>query len=232
MLYQIKEFGVLIAMTLFIAAICYAFYRYLPTQHNPFKPLDLTDPIGMATYNKLTDLKYDSDICKAALEQAGVEVAVMAPDEPGGRCSLDETLTLKRSLTPYGAAPLRMTCHQIAALYIWEAQIARPLAEELFDSPLRQIQTFGSFSCRNIAGTRTRSQHSYANAIDISGFILEDGRQISVLDHWREDSVRGDYLRQVHKGACRLFSVTLGPDYNAAHADHFHFDMGSAETCK
>ncbi|MEM7493992.1 MAG: extensin family protein [Pseudomonadota bacterium] len=231
MLYQIKEFALIIAMTLFIAALGYAFYRFLPTQHNPFKPLELTDPIGMATYDKLTSLKYDQDMCKSALERAGVEVAIVAPDDPGGRCSLDETFTLQRSLTPYSAAPLRMTCHQIAALHVWERHVARPLAEDLFDSPLRQIQTFGSFSCRNIAGTRTRSQHSYANAIDIAGFVLEDGREISVLDHWREDSDRGRYLHEVHEGACRLFSVTLGPDYDAAHADHFHFDMGSAETC-
>ncbi|MEL7232034.1 MAG: extensin family protein [Pseudomonadota bacterium] len=232
MLRQVKEFGVLIAMTAFVASLGYAFYRYLPTQHNPFKPLELTDPIGMATYGKLTDFKYEPEVCKAALDRAGVEVAILQPDDPGGRCSLGETLTLKRSLTPYSAAPLRMTCHQIAALHIWERHIARPLAEELFDSPLRQIRTYGSFSCRNIAGTSRRSQHSYANAIDIAGFVLEDGTEISVLDHWREDSDKGRYLTEVHAGACRLFSVTLGPDYNAAHADHFHFDMGSAETCR
>ncbi|MFN4225017.1 MAG: extensin family protein [Hyphomonas sp.] len=36
----------------------------------------------------------------------------------------------------------------------------------------------------------------------------------------------------MHKGACRLFSVTLGPDYDAAHADHFHMDMGPQRACR
>jgi len=215
-----------------IIALAYLVHRYLPPQHNPLRPPSLIEPLGLATYGKLTKLKYNEEMCREVLTEAGVEFEVLAADGAQTRCPLDETLALKRSLTPYNAAPLRMTCHQMAALHIWERHVLRPQADKIFDSPLRQIQTYGSFSCRNIAGTGVRSQHSYANAIDISGFILEDGTRISVKDHWRERSKAGTYLKRVHKHACRLFSVTLGPDYNAAHADHFHLDMGSVETCR
>jgi len=215
-----------------LIGIVWILHMIVPSQHNRFRAPDLTEPIGLATYSKLTDLKYDTALCQAKLREAGVAFEIVAADAPGGNCTLGETLTLTKSLTPYNAAPLRMSCHQMAALYIWERRVARPLAEKTFGSPLRQIETYGSFSCRNIAGTRTRSQHSYANAIDISGFVLEDGRRISVKDDWRARDKNGRFLSKVHKGACRLFSVTLGPDYNAAHADHFHLDMGSAETCK
>jgi hypothetical protein len=222
----------LILSAIGLLGLAYLVHRFLPTQHNPLRPPDLTEPLGLATYGKLTALKYNEDLCREKLRDAGVEFAVIAADGAEARCPLEETLELKRSLTPYNAAPLRMTCHQMAALHIWERHVLRPQAEKVFDSPLRQIQTYGSFSCRNIAGTRTRSQHSYANAIDISGFILEDGTEIRVRDHWRERSDKGRYLARVHKRACRLFSVTLGPDYDAAHADHFHLDMGSTETCR
>ena len=215
-----------------VLGVLWLLYRYLPVQHNPYRALDLTAPIGMATYGNLTDLKYDSALCQRKLSEAGVEFTVLAPDEPGSRCALGETLSLQRSLTPYNAAPLRMSCHELAALYVWERNVARPLAEKTFGSPLRQIETYGTYSCRNIAGTGQRSQHAYANAIDISGFVLEDGRRISVKEHWRGRDDEGRYLSKLHKGACRLFSVTLGPDFNAAHADHFHLDMGSTETCK
>ena len=67
---------------------------------------------------------------------------------------------------------------------------------------------------------------------DHDAFVLEDGTQISVKDHWRERSDAGKFLNRVHRKACRLFSTTLGPDYDAAHADHFHLDMGSVETCR
>ena len=210
----------------------YLAHRFVPAQHNPLRPPDLAEPVGLATYGKFTTLKHDRALCLEKLSAVGVEYVVLPPDGAEARCPLDHSLTLKRSLTPYNAALLRMTCHQLAALYVWENRIARPQAERIFGSPLRQIETYGAFNCRNIAGTGQRSQHSYANAIDISGFVLEDGRRITVRDDWRARSDAGKYLARVHKGACRLFSVTLGPDYNAAHADHFHFDMGSAETCK
>jgi hypothetical protein len=222
----------LILLAIGLVGLAYLVHRFMPTQHNPFRPPDLTEPLGLATYGKLTALKYNEEMCRQKLAEADVEFEVIAADGAQARCPLEETLNLKQSLTPYSAAPLRMTCHQMAALHIWERHVLRPQAERLFDSPLRQIQTYGSFSCRNIVGTGTRSQHSYANAIDISGFILEDGTEIRVKDHWRERSAKGKYLTRVHKKACRLFSVTLGPDYDAAHADHFHLDMGSTETCR
>jgi len=105
-------------------------------------------------------------------------------------------------------------------------------ANDILGRQVAEIITYGTYSCRNVAGTSSRSQHATANAIDIAGFRLKDGRVVNVQDHWGERSDEGRFLRKVHRGACRLFSVTLGPDYNAAHADHFHFDMGSGDTCK
>ena len=174
----------LILFGLGLIGFAYLVHRFLPYQHNPFRPPSLIEPIGIATYGKLTDLKHDEALCREKLTEAGVEFTVLGADGAETRCPLEETLSLERSLTPLNAAPLRMTCHQMAAFHIWERNVLRPQAEKLFDSPLRQIQTYGSFSCRNIAGTRTRSQHSYANAIDISGFILEDGTQISVRERF------------------------------------------------
>lgn len=40
------------------------------------------------------------------------------------------------------------------------------------------------------------------------------------------------FLRQVRDGACHGFSAVLGPDYNAAHRDHFHFDRGPYRVCR
>jgi hypothetical protein len=36
----------------------------------------------------------------------------------------------------------------------------------------------------------------------------------------------------VHQGACGLFTGVLGPRYNQAHADHFHFDRGPFGICR
>jgi len=207
------------------------FHLYAPPQHNPFRPLSLDDPVGMATYSKFTNLKYDPEACFSALDEVAVQYTYLENEVTGEDCGFTNALTLGRTRVPY-SAPLRMTCSLTAALYTWERHTAQPLAEDLFGEPLARIETYGTYSCRNVAGTRRRSEHATANAIDISGFRLADGRLIDVKTHWGTNSDEDRFLKRAHREACRLFSVTLGPDYNAAHEDHFHLDFGSGNSCR
>ncbi|MFN3912130.1 extensin family protein [Hyphomonas sp.] len=213
------------------ALVVGVFLRFAPPQHNPFMPLDLNNRPGLASHFKMTQLERHPAACFDALDSSGVLYTVLDDSPRGAACGLYDALTLDRSLTPYSAT-LSMTCSQTASLYMWERHVARPAAVEIFGSPLARIETYGSFSCRNIAGTARKSEHAGANAVDISGFRLANGRLINVKTHWDKGGPEDRFLKRVHKGACRIFSVTLGPDYNAAHADHFHFDMGDARTCE
>ena len=99
---------------------------------------------------------------------------------------------------------------------------------------VERIETFGTFSCRRINGAASGrwSEHATANAIDIWGFRLSDGRTVNVKADWRERGAEGQFLEDVFSGGCDVFRVALGPDYNAAHADHFHFDMGPGLACE
>ncbi|MEL6828835.1 MAG: extensin family protein [Pseudomonadota bacterium] len=222
----------IIVTFLILCGILFGLHSIVPPQHNPYRALNLAQPIGLATRGQLIHLKRNPLLCRDVLTAAGIGFTEFDSATSQSRCTPEGTLVLERSATPYSAAPLRMSCHQLAALYIWETQRVRPQAEILFGSPLRQIQTYGTFSCRNIAGSTRLSEHASANAIDVYGFLLEDGREISVLRDWEADTVEGLFLDRIHRGACGLFSVTLGPNYNAAHADHFHLDMGRFTTCR
>ena len=89
--------------------------------------------------------------------------------------------------------------------------------------------------CRNINHSTEgrRSEHATANAIDLAGFVLADGQQITLKDDWSGSNARrSEFLRALRDGACDFFDVVLSPDYNEAHRDHFHFDMGSYRTCR
>lgn len=207
------------------------FHRFAPPQHNPWRPLSLDDPIGLATYAKFTGLKYSPAACYAALDEAGVRYVRLEDEVTGPDCGFRDALALEQSLTAY-SAPVRLTCPMAAALYVWERTAVQPLAIEMFGEASVRIETYGAYSCRNIAGTRRRSEHATANAIDIAGIRLADGRLISVRTHWKNGGKEAAYLERLHDTACRLFSVTLGPDYNAAHEDHFHFDFGSGDLCR
>jgi len=215
-----------------VPALCVALFLWMaPPRHNPFAPVDLTEQPGLGTWHKLTRVKKNHELCFKALDDAGVLYTPLPDSARGEKCGLYNGLTLDRSLTPYSAT-LRMTCAETAALYVWERHVARPAAIKYFSTPIARIETYGSYSCRNIAGSGRLSEHAASNAIDISGFRLEDGRLIDVKTFWGKGGKEDQFLHLVHDRACSLFSVTLGPDYNAAHADHFHMDMGSGRACR
>jgi hypothetical protein len=120
-------------------------------------------------------------------------------------------------------------------LIAWSRDVAQPAARRYFGANIRQIETMGSYSCRPVNGQAGNglSEHGRANAIDIGGFTLADGRRVTVLNGWngKDDRVR-QFLRDIHKGACRNFQIVLGPDANHWHADHLHFDMGKGPYCR
>lgn len=91
-----------------------------------------------------------------------------------------------------------------------------------------------TYTCRPIAGRRDRrlSEHAFANAVDIRGFTLEDGRVVTVAQGWRGRREDRAFLRAVRDGACRHFQAVLSPDYNRAHRDHLHFDLGRDKMCR
>lgn len=209
-----------------------AFDTLTPARDNPFKPLDLTERPGRATGIKLDMYAQRPEACFVALNAAGVEYTRVERAGEDRACNLINGLTLDRSLTPYSGT-LSMTCPLTAALHIWERHTVLPAAERILGSPVTRIETFGSYACRRVNSARSGrwSNHADGNAVDIAGFRLEDGRLVSVKSDYGDATPEGRFLREVRDGACDLFSATLGPEYNALHADHFHFDMGVWTTC-
>lgn len=91
----------------------------------------------------------------------------------------------------------------------------------------------GSYACRNIAGSSRRSAHASAKAIDVSGFVLADGRRITLVDDWNGGTAaEREFLRVVHRSACKRFGTVLGPAYNRAHANHFHLEGPGNNFCR
>ncbi|MFN3863534.1 MAG: extensin family protein [Erythrobacter sp.] len=106
-------------------------------------------------------------------------------------------------------------------------------ARQILGSPIARIETMGSYACRKVAGTERLSAHARAEAIDVSGFVLADGRRIALERDWHGgDAATREFLRVVHKSACKRFGTVLGPQYNAAHADHFHLEGTGPKFCR
>lgn len=176
----------------------------------------------------------DVPACRAALMAAGFETSVV-PDMSGpGGCGYVEAVALTRSAHAY-SQPVAGRCAMAAALALWERDVVAPAAARHLGQAVARIELAGpAYSCRRVAGRTDRrlSEHGRGNAIDIRGFLLADGREVSVLAGWRGDASERAFLRAVRDGACEHFHGVLSPDYNRAHRDHFHFDLGAYRMCR
>jgi len=199
-------------------------------QDLPWTPLDLGQPIGLMTGRKLTALTQSYPACRAALERAGVRYTALPPRSGEGQCGYSDGVRFTSGgarRIDFARAGLGVACPVAAALAIWEWNIVQPAAERHFGTKVTSIDHFGSYSCRRIYGrdAGTWSEHSTADAVDIAGFRLGNGTRITVARDWKGDTAKAAFLREVRDGACQLFATTLSPDYNTAHADHFHLDQ-------
>ena len=171
--------------------------------------------------------------CAFDLKQAGVRFTPLPNQDHGGGCSSIDSVKLLDIGTPVtnlGA----MTCPLAKSFAAWAQFAVKPAARQYFGQEVVKIETYGTYSCRNIYGGRSGrlSQHASSNAIDVSGFVRADGRRIMLDGGWNGDKTSQDFLRALHKSACRRFGTVLSPDYNAAHYNHFHMDMSGNGYCR
>ncbi len=175
--------------------------------------------------------------CFAQLSASGVRFDPL-PDAYGAPgCSTLGTVQLSAlagDRSRFGISNIGpVQCRTASAFNGWARFGVDRAARQILGSGLERIETMGSYSCRNVAGTSRRSAHARAEAIDISGFVLKDGRRISVQGDWsRGSAAEREFLRVVHKSACKRFGTVLGPDYNRAHEDHFHVEGTDGSFCR
>jgi len=128
-----------------------------------------------------------------------------------------------------------MKCAMALPFTRWVREIVSQQSIPTLGKPVIRIESYGTFACRpknNVKGADI-SEHGRANAVDISAFVLQGGRRITVAADWNgPDPKARAFLRAVHQAACHRFAIVLGPDANAYHRDHLHFDMGSGRYCR
>ncbi|WP_164116566.1 extensin family protein [Sphingorhabdus sp. Alg239-R122] len=216
---------------LLLAAVITAgwYYTEQNPEYAPWKPLDLADPVGLFTVNKLGALQRNTPECQALLDDAGIEYTALPP-RGQQQCRASNLVRPGRGgKLDIGYRPTDVTpsCPVFAGLALWEWHVVKPEAQRLLGSTVVRIRHYGAYSCRRVYGRSEGrwSQHATGNAMDIAGFDLADGRTVNVKRDWGQGTAKSVFLASIRDGACDLFGTVLSPDYNAAHADHFHFDQ-------
>ncbi|MEM8795089.1 MAG: extensin family protein [Pseudomonadota bacterium] len=143
------------------------------------------------------------------------------------------------------APPVTLNCRMAVAFVDWVEKVTAT-SRALFDANLATIRTAASYQCRrrNNKPDGKFSEHATMNAVDISGFVLENALEVSVGKDWpsatetdasevslarrlaHPSTSKQRFLRTVHASGCTGFTTVLGPDADDAHASHFHFDLG------
>ena len=229
------------------AAICFAgllaFGGYLalvhpetplPREWNPTKALVISDPVTPLTAWKLNRATASPDQCLTTL--AGFAVLdAMEPFEDTAQCYIRDRVDL-RGVGAAALTPVETRCATALRMTMWEYHSVQPAADWYFDMPVTRVSHIGSYNCRvmrTTSGPSARmSSHATADAIDITGFTLADGTRIRLLADWSPSGPKAEFLREVRDGACDWFSMTLSPDYNRLHADHFHLQSSGWGFCR
>ena len=172
--------------------------------------------------------------CYADLSREDVRFSPLVDRDYGGGCKVVGAVQLIDIGVPVTGLKA-MRCGLARTFVAWTRNAVVPASFQILGSEVVKVETFGTYACRNTIGTATSrlSGHALANAVDVSGFVLKDGRRITIASDWRsgDDRVR-EFLKTIHESACKRFGTVLSPDYNAAHHDHLHLEDDHANFCR
>jgi len=172
--------------------------------------------------------------CKNLLGNLQVEFVEVDPFGGPGQCGSPAPVEVSAVAGVKISPPATLNCQFVTLLNTWIQNDLQKAARDAFKQPVVSMKNVASYTCRKRRGdiSGRMSEHSYANALDIAEFKLENGTVVSVGKDWggflatAGISSSSRFLKMSHSTACKRFATVLGPDHNAAHKDHFHLDFG------
>ncbi len=144
-----------------------------------------------------------------------------------GACQVPNPWEVRAIANVSFSQPATLTCGMASPIDSWIGNSVQPAANRIFGESIVGFEIAASYSCRprnNRRGAKM-SEHGFGNALDISAFTLESGRQITVLAGWNGKGDERKFLREVRSAACGPFMTVLGPGSDSSHRDHFHLDL-------
>lgn len=153
-----------------------------------------TAPIGAAPTPPPPDIWTPEEVaaglrkCLQLLAPASVDIAIEEPMKHG-QCGTPVPLLLhsigtgdKVEFSP----PPELNCRLAASLAEWVEKVLQPTAQQMLGARVKRIVGASSYACRNVYHNPklALSEHATGNAIDIAGFVMADGRTITVARAW------------------------------------------------
>jgi hypothetical protein len=188
----------------------------------------LGNPLGLGKQSSPLSMPADEAECRRELKRLGVTFRDLPPVNDSAACRIPYPVEV--SGLP-GRARLKpaavLNCQMALAFSTWVKSELQPAARLRYFSSVETVTQASAYSCRRMvgAGTNKMSEHSKGNAIDIAKIELKNGKDILVRKKGFFAFRERGLLNTVRADGCEYFSTVLGPGYNKAHSDHFHFDI-------
>jgi hypothetical protein len=117
--------------------------------------------------------------------------AVVEPQPPlkEGACGAPapvRLLSLGKSPKVAFSPPALVDFQMVEALDTWISKEVQPLAQKHLNEKVVTVEVMSDYSCRTAFGRvgHKLSQHAFADALDIRGFVTASGKKAHVLDAW------------------------------------------------
>lgn len=203
----------------------------IPPNTLPWQEPDLRAKPGPFSRQQIGRIAADRELCHATLTRYGLSYTPLQDRTLGERCAHTNAVRMDNPPIPFNHRT--MSSCGLAVSLLWYQRLIAPIAQRELGATIVRIDHVGTFACRNVNSEKTgsRSEHATANAIDITGFRLSDGRLVSVARDYGRPTPQGRFLDEAHAAACSVFNGVLGPRYNELHATHFHLDRGPYRIC-
>jgi hypothetical protein len=171
--------------------------------------------------------------CLKGLKKLDVDFKPQADFSRPIGCKVEHAVRLSRvGKLRLDNSPL-LTCSMATRLAEFEKDHLQPSAQDILGSSIKRLKHIGTYNCRSMRQySGVLSQHAFANAIDVAGFELANGKMIDVAKDWKHSNAKSKFLKRISSGACDAFSAAISPDSDANHWNHLHWDMGGWGSCR
>lgn len=203
----------------------------VPDNWNPLRPFDALETPTPITAWKFQNFASSNASCQSELAKL-TDFEPVDDFEKTDQCNIRDRVRMS-TVAGVSINALDTSCPTALRLSLWIHYDVKTAGESNLARRLEAVEHIGSYNCRPVRGsTEKMSSHATAEAIDITGFTFADGSSLNLIDGWDATGPKSEFLKEIRDASCRWFGVTLGPDFNSLHRDHFHLQNNGWGTCQ
>jgi hypothetical protein len=198
----------------------------IPQQFSPPQETYASFPASPATAGGAAPAATEPSPCQLRLGKLATFKplpVLVGPGECGAADAVRlESVTLPDDTKVALSPPATLRCTMAEQMALWLREDVGPATASL-GAQMRVLEDYDSYECRGQNRVRgaTLSEHGRANALDLRGFKLANGRTVELTDV----NVDKEWRERLRVSGCARFHTVLGPGSDGNHETHIHVDL-------